>query len=228
MDEAKTLVHLSISAIFSAVLLAVCVGLIATGNYMWQVFARQDQSSKSMQNYARYTAFDNATVRGQEIMQLVESSEEIFVLILEGQNGVNINNMTIHNSNESIYYKVPQLAVARDYNFTDNSFRVNSTNYTLNQAQLFCKNSIQKPGTRGITMNDKTHEELVRLFTLTHTDDHTGLGKPDMDPDTGATLNSGTYAAFKTMLVYDTDATSDVIGVVAVREATETQDYSDL
>ena len=228
MDEAKTLIHLSVSSIFSAVLLAVCVSLIATGNYMWSVFARQDQSNKAMQNYAKFTAFDNAVVRGQEIMQLVESSEDIFVIILEGESGVNINNMTIHNSNDSIYYKVPQLEAARDYNFTDESFRVNNTNNTLNQAQLFCKTALGRPATRGISMNNKSHDELVRMFTLMHVDGHIGLGKPDMDPDTGATLNSGTYAAFKTMLVYDTDATSDIVGVVAVREATETQDYNDL
>lgn len=222
MDEAKTLVHLSISAIFSAIFLAVCIGLVTTGAILWSIFSRQDAANAAMHSYARFAAFDNTTVRGQEILQLVESKDDIFIIILEGtRNGSSnsIDDMSIDNNDHSIYVKLPTLAEAREYDFTNDQFRVNNTNATLQRAQQFCKSQIGKPTYRGRTLNGKSHEELIHLFTTTHIDPVLGLGRPDYDPATDTVLNSGTYAAYKSMLVYDTDSTSDVIGIVAVREA---------
>lgn len=228
MDEAKTLVHLSISTIFSAIFLAVCVGLISTGAILWSLFSRQDATNEAMHNYARYAAFDNTTIRGQEMLQLVESSDDIFVICLEGRragSSTDLNNMTIDNNDDSIYVKLPALQSAREYDFTDTQFRVNNTNATLQRAQQFCKAQIGQPIYRGMHLNGMSHDDLVSLFTTTHTSTHLGLGKPDYDPATGTILNSGTYAAYKVMLVYDTDSTSDVVGIVGVREAPGTTSY---
>ena len=78
VDEAKTLIHMSVSAIIASVFLALAVGTIGIGYILWGYFSRQENAASAMSSYVNFTAYDNSTVRGQEVVQLIEANEDIF------------------------------------------------------------------------------------------------------------------------------------------------------
>lgn len=151
MDEAKSLVSMTISVMINAAILAVAFGLIGIGYNVWNYFARQDLANESMHLYQHFTAFDNSTIRGQEVVELLGNNDDIFVLIYP--NSVATNNPT--GSNEAERRKqmsIDSLAPASDtvyvwykndgynQNFDLNTLEVVNNNETCKNMLLRSKN----------------------------------------------------------------------------------------
>ena len=222
MDEAKTLVHLSISAIFSAMILAAVVGLISVGYVIWDYFSRQDAANQRMADYANYTAFDNTTVRGQEVMSLMESDLDLFIIFFDGtsDSSKSIDKMRVSGSPSYVYYSdVPGIS---DFNF-------NSIESTTN-ANTTCANALSKLKSINKTpsnvlnndrcLNGLSHSAYISKFT----DSMNGLGAPAID-NSGNIIQSNSYAAFKSTLVYAEDGTTGVAGVILVRADENVENY---
>lgn len=214
MDEAKTLVHMSISSIFAAMFLAAAVGLIGVGYMVWSYFSRQEAANQRMADYANYTAFDNTTIRGQEVLGLLESDLDLFVIFCDGKS----NNHSIDNMNtitpKFVYYdnvtgvsdfKLDSIAVTTNVNVTcENALKRIKQQTNKIPSNLFSDNAK--------VLNNKSHSQLIEFLTdTTH-----GMGAIRLD-NNGNVFNTNSYAAFKSTLVYAEDGTTDVVGIILVR-----------
>ena len=198
MDEAKTLVHMSVSAIIASVFLAFAVGVIGVGYILWGYFSRQENSSSALASYVSFTAYDNSTIRGQEVIQLIEANEDIFVIIFDGV-GTNADNL-------SIGYKAASWVKKGGYAST---VQPNTIYGTTNNVPTFA-NALNK----------------MHSFSNMETGAAAGLAVQNLvDVDYGFLqsymldqfgTSDKNYAAFKSCLVYD-DKSADVIGVLFVR-----------
>ncbi len=229
MDEAKSLVHMAVSALFASMILAAAVGLIHIGYSMWSYFSRQETANERMSTYANYTAFDNTTVRGQEVIQLIESDPDLFVVIFNDTKTSlhSIDNMSTDASNADSYY-YPDLSGIKDYDLS----LVNTVNTNVS-----CKAGLSAlrgtgtfeskfPSTSAKYLNNYDYNKLVTIFTSSKTSvgGMPTLGKPVVN-DANQLIESGSYAAFKSSLVYAEDGTTDVVGVVLVRENAYVDEY---
>lgn len=84
MDEAKTLVQHFLSALFGVLVLAAVVALLTVGNLLWRALSRQDDANRTLKEYAKYSAFDGTTVRGQDVIALLHDTQgDPFVIITD-------------------------------------------------------------------------------------------------------------------------------------------------
>lgn len=216
MEEAKTLVHMSISAILSSMILVAAIGLIGLGYVVWSYFSRQDAANQRMADYANYTAFDNTTVRGQEVIGLIESDLDLFIIFYDGasQSDRTIDNMSVSASPTYIYYSdTPGVS---DFNFssiqsTDNSINTCENALTRLKALNRTPDSVFTASS-GKCLNGLSHSALISKFT----DSMGGLGAKARD-NSGQYIQTNSYAAFKSTLVYAEDGTTDIVGVILVR-----------
>lgn len=211
MDEAKSLVHMSVSAIFAAMLIAAAISLIGIGYTIWAYFSRQDSANSRMSEYSNYTAFDNTTVRGQEVMQLISSDLDVFVVILEDTTSSehSIDNITSVSSTP--------IAISTSDSYED--FVPSSIDMSTDNAIVTCSTALSrfqsigdKLGTLADSRNlkDASHDELVQEFT-------SGKLAQQAVNSSGSLIETNSYAAFKSVLVYDSDNTADVVGIILVR-----------
>ena len=234
MDEAKSLVHMAVTTIFSSMFLYAAVGLISVGLILWAAFSKQDAANQRMENYANYTSYDNTTVRGQEVVQLLESDLDVFVLIYDGTNPVSgdINNMSVGDL-RAVYY--PDVTGVKDFDLT----KIDASN-----SNVTCKNALTKtksllgtpeelggePGANQLNLNSYSYSALIKAFTTSNDtwtqrgENGVMLGKLTKDA-TNTLIESGSYAAFKSVLVYAETGTTDVAGVILVREALDVTVY---
>ena len=230
MDEAKTLVHMSISAMFAAMFIAVAVGLISVGYMMWSYFSRQDAADRQMSNYANYTAFDNTVVRGQEVLQLIESNDDIFVVVVNGDDSSSMEYLEVDTSTK-VYTYIPY-----DYMFDIDFTKLDTTNSctacssALEWLKGTSKLNSLKPLDAAYDLCNYTHSQLVSLFTHSTTLNITvnggsttsipGLGAVKED-ENGNPLESGAYSKFISTLVYD-ESSADIVGIILMRPTAET------
>lgn len=239
MDEAKTLVHMSIQAIFASLILAAAAGLIGVGYLMWSYFSRQDLANSKMSQYSNYTSFDNTTVRGQEVLQLICSDLDIFVAVFDGTTGTSDKTMDGLTCGDLIGMYTSNLSTVRDFNFRNidqeliNGNSSASCRSALNKLRGLNRTPmsyIKSSGDSNVVKlcaakeNASTHEwyvskwdeaKLLQLFTKSSktSTSRSGIGAKLAD----ITKDSNSYAPYKAALVYDGDATSDIVGVVLIR-----------
>lgn len=225
MDEAKTLVHMSVSAMFASMFIAAAVGLIGIGYMMWAYFSRQDAADQRMSDYANYTSFDNTVVRGQEVLQLIESNDDIFVMILQGDCS-DIKCCDIKSKSKVFLYAPYSYMCNTDFSNLDTSNEIVTCATSLEYIK-----GIRKLPTVDTEYNlgNYSHSQLVSLFThsadLQVTPEGSspknikGLGDLREDAN-GNSVESGSYAKFMSTLVYD-EGTSDIAGVILVRPSAE-------
>ena len=221
MDEGKTLVNMSVSAMFTSMFIAAAIGLIGIGYMMWAYFSRQEAADQRMSDYANYTSFDNTEVRGQEVLQLIESNDDIFVMILQGDSS-DSEYCGIELSAHVFLYAPYDYMYDNDYSNLDCTNEIGtcseSLEYIKNQGKL-------RRVTSEYDLGNYSHSQLVSLFT--HSDDLqvTPVGSPTQiikglgalcEADDGNLVESGSYAKFRSTLVYD-EGTSDIAGIILVR-----------
>lgn len=225
MDEAKTLVHMSVSAMFASMFIAVAVGLIGIGYMMWAYFSRQDAADQRMSDYANYTSFDNTVVRGQEVLQLIESNDDVFVMILQGDCS-DIKCCDIKSNSKVFLYTPYSYMYNTDFSNLDTSNEI----VTCATSLEYIKDKRRLPTVDPeYNLGNYSHSQLVSLFTHSNALQVTpegsspknikGLGDLRTDSN-GNLVESGSYAKFMSTLVYD-EGTSDIAGVILVRPSAE-------
>lgn len=88
MEEAKTLVHHALTALFAVLILGAVMSLISLAYMMWSAFSKQDAANLRLRDYAKFSAFDNTDVRGQDIIALLHNTQgSPWVLIVKEKDG---------------------------------------------------------------------------------------------------------------------------------------------
>lgn len=220
MDEAKTLVHMSVQAILAAMLLAAATGLISLGYLMWSYFSRQDAANQRMATYANYTAYDNTTIRGQEVIELLESDLDVFVLIYEDINSVENHSIDDATTSTSKLLAIHTGSDGHVTNFPLKDIDTENVNSACKSALEAAKGTNQTPNDLARANSSKVlplgYNDLVKEFTQS-TNSAYNLGAQRRSPQTGQLIETGSYAAFKSALVYDNDNTTDVVGIILIR-----------
>lgn len=224
MDEAKSLVSMSLQAIFAALILAVAVGLIGTGYKLWEYFSRQDAANQEAAEYAEFAAYDNTTLRGQEVVELLSRTareSDLFVIIYEDSRS------DAHDIDHCVVNKVlacypGQSAYTKNFNFTKMTHYSKSTGVTLGKLYAKAINDAKSPlstfNSGGIQKLDVSYSDLVKIFTTsmqgTNADVTQPLGQKVKDTINDTEIESGAYAQFKSAVVYSPDQSHEVVGVL--------------
>lgn len=102
MDEAKSLVHMAMTALFGVLILAAVLALITVANLVWRAFSKQNDANRSLREYAKYSAFDGTEVRGQDVISLLHDTQgSPYVLMVYKRDGSYHTRMVAYNDTES-------------------------------------------------------------------------------------------------------------------------------
>lgn len=218
MDEAKTLVYNSVSALFTAMLLGAVFALISVGYMMWTYFSRQDAANARLSYYSNLTAYDNQTLSGADVLSLLSHADEygLFVIFFDSNPGSetvfdNVNSVSWHDQ-KFVFYDPDGDAA---YNLVDPPNFENSLpicDAAVDQVVTMLGSGSINNLSGATNLHGLSKAQLIELFTTNTTD---GLGS----------LTSDGYAAFKMALVYANDGTTDVSGIVAVRANVGIEDF---
>lgn len=216
MNEAKTLTHMAVSVMIGAMILAAAMGLITLGYNIWSMFSKQDLANRRLRDYSTYAAFDNAVVRGQEVVTLIATTEgDPFVVVFKG-NFENSDDVTsewkIIDANTDYYICNNTTGVVLNKN--DNYYTVSddlanecfkkltgddgADHYLIPEGgTVSTKNFDATDGTQ------PTFESLQNDFVVrtAYTD--------------GGTSVPG-YAKYHSVLIYDSGSSTDIIGIMLV------------
>lgn len=151
-----------------------------------------------MSSYVSFTAYDNTTVRGQEVVQLIEANEDIFVIIFDGI-GSNADNLAIGTKAASWVKKGGYAATIPPNTIMNTVNSVPTYTNALNKMHNFTDME------NGVAV-DVSVQNLVGK-------DYSYLQAYMLDQFGTSDKN---YAAFRSCLVYD-DNSADIIGVLLVR-----------
>lgn len=221
MDEAKSLVNMAVAAMFASMFLAAAMGLIGLSYMLWGYYSREDAANQKMSDYANYTAFDNTTVRGQEVVQLIADAEgDFFVAIFDGIKGpsvggkYSIDNMSVNSKPILLYTAGAGTWMGSKRIVVDSSSNTNQTLRNLLSAIDNYDTVDAIESSASIVFTPDTDNDTIQTLFLSKDEDATPSGRRLGIPDKG-----GYYAAFKSTLIYDDDGTSDILGVALVRQA---------
>lgn len=236
MDESKTLVNMAISVMFSSLILGAAVGLITIGYMLFSFLSNQDQANKRMHDYVDYTSFDNTIIRGQEAIQLIQSDYDIFVIVFNGKDFNDPAKGSIRDvkslmttgfdgaeTSKPVAVYTSDVEGIRNFDLTKvDPTSTDATGQTaLNAlASLHTTPMDLKASSDIEDLSTWKYSKLVSAFT----DSKDAYGKPIRNKD-GVKIQSSSYAAFHSSLVYAEDGTTDVVGVILVREPYDTLDY---
>lgn len=225
MSEAKTLVHMAITAMFGAVILSCALGLIYTGYNIWSLFSKQEQVNKIMQDHAQYSAFDHTTVRGQEVLSLISSTKgELFILCIsdDNKNQTYKRDFVVYNAscvppckwsdldvtatgnNSAAYGKfIEDTITAQDSSVLD--FLANFPNGTEGTPDVALRWEF------GSQAGDPSLEDIQKNLI------NQGVYITKRDTN-GNTKEESGYAKYNSFLVYESADSSEIVGVVLVRD----------
>lgn len=217
MNEAKSLVHMSVSAMIAALFVGLAVGLITLGYFIWSMFSSQDLASRRLRDYATYAAYDNTVIRGQDAVSLIATTEgDPFVVVFIGD----YENETDYNSTlklQSFYHNsVTQYATL---NYNDNYYKCSnaSADYCFRKLINEDDHSADKPvipeghsleGNNNFSDGNVTYSDLQSTF-VARTSYYTVKADGTKDPVLG-------YSSFYSVLIYDGNSSTDVVGILLV------------
>lgn len=186
MQEGKTLFGISIEVIISVGFLSIICIIAGLYYGLWNNYARAEDSKASLAQYADMAAYDNTTVRGQDIVSLITSSKgNPFVLVTDSAGHVLASCYDGYTGQYII--KADCLTSAMDASIAGSlngttiaSLATNTWNYDANVTPV---------------------SSDIQDFFLT------GAG----------TSTSGYYSSYNTYVVYESDGSTAILGVIAQR-----------
>ena len=215
MNEAKTLVQISVSVMIGAMVLSAAVGLITLGYSMWNMFSKQDLANRRLKEYSTYSAFDNTIVRGQEVVSLIATTEgDPFVAVYK----FNGSGYTDYSQPE-IYFNNNTANMTLSYK--DNYYAVNNASVDSRFKDLV-GDSVDAskpliPATGRITVNftpDPSTGLSAPTFKKLQED---FVGRPSYLKSDGSVVNG--YARYHSVLIYDSGSSTDIVGIMLVEQA---------
>lgn len=208
MDEAKSLVHMALTAMFAALIIAAVIALITVGNLMWSAFSRQNAAQRRMQEYSKYSAFDGTEVRGQDVISLLHDTQgSPFVIIADSS----VNPI-------SVSFDAVEAEFEIDSNFKNRqSSDITSLldSVTLS-GTLSSVRSIANKCEGGTVYDGNNYESRVGVKTFNFT-------APDDDrynriQEWFLARGNGGYLKYKSYLLYDDASTTDIVGILLVEQ----------
>lgn len=199
MDEAKSLVHMSLTALFAVLILAAVLALITVGQIVWRAFSNQNDANRSMREYSAYSAFDGTTVRGQDVIALLHDTQgDPFVLILSRNGAPIAAAYTSVTGNMPLSNFGGDGSVAADWLATASTFPNVSTLAGLND-------SVEK--------YDYSSAATQPSYTAMQ----------DYFLNRGAVLQGGTagYLKYDSYLLYESSGSSTIAGIIVVEQGAE-------
>ena len=235
MNEAKSLVNMAVSAMFSTMIIAGCLVLIGLGYTMWSYFSRQDAANQKMKDYVNYVAYDDITIRGQEVISLFQYAENegLFIALWSDTSGTEMSNL---NPGSSVLLYVPDTCPWESIQYSTSDIPTANPNpnvalaYTDTVANITANNRgagrtaccfTQFENSQGSLSYDKLVRGFTNSFIAADGSTWTHLG----GMDSSNTPTSG-YAAYRSYLVYDSETSTDVIGFILLRQNSTTVNFN--
>lgn len=203
MDEAKTLVQHFLSALFGVLVLAAVVALLTVGNLLWRALSRQDDANRTLKEYAKYSAFDGTTVRGQDVIALLHDTQgDPFVIIADKDNKPVLTAIN---------------GVTKDFdaaNYDDDSHDMGAlvlkdTLIGQNPTRLDC---LGNSNTKHLIYMDGTTDE-----TTWYTPEYAKVQQWFLDRGQEASGVSG-YLEYKSYIIYDGGSSATIVGFILVEQ----------
>ena len=221
MSEAKTLVHMAITAMFGAVILSCALGLIYVGYNIWSLFSKQEQVNKIMQDHAQYSAFDHTVVRGQEVLSLISATKgELFILCI-GDDSKDKNKFTrefvVYNANSLPPCNWEDLDItAKNNSNAYNLFSAETANTQGKSVNGFIEDFALSVGTGLSWQFGDDHEPSLEDIQKNLINQGTYTLKKDAD---GTSTEELGYAKYNSFLVYESADSSDIVGIILVEDS---------
>lgn len=228
MEEAKTLLHHALSALFGVLILAAVSALIALGYMMWGAFAKQDEANYKLREYAKYSAFDGTTVRGQDVISLLHNTQgQPWVLIMyKNETGTYVPASMIYTSADwDFTITTSLLPINADTELSACITALGTTNTPKAIVTNMCGGTppgveavvhfaadgslkIRAPFNFSSDVSKPSYSELQEWFML--------RGKEATKTPTSDGIAG--YLPYKSHLVYEDDYSTDVIGIVLIEQ----------
>lgn len=231
MVESKQLVHMAITAMLGAMILAAVVGLITLGYNMWGAFSKQEAVNKRVSDYAKYAAFDNTDVRGQDVISLITQTKGDILIFIVGPD---------NNSTASV------TGYENGTNASLIGMFANDTSLHSEIYDTFNKLALKFEGTSAVTNSDAKVstvakcDDLAPLFTTGSTSIALRCNYSSADPDFGRrdlqeiqayfldragrwkaigadptnVHSNKEYIMYRSNLIYDPNTSSEIVGVL--------------
>lgn len=227
MNEAKSLVNMAVSAIFSVMIIAGVLVLVGLGYTMWAYFSRQDAANQQMKDYVNYVAYDDATILGQEVISLFQYSEQegLFIALWSDTAGTEMSNL---NCGSNVHIYVPDACPWESIKANSSRIPTSNVNANIETAYINTVNSINaNANARGSGrtaccfnqfkngIGELSYDKLVQGFTNNYPASGAWTHLGGMDA-TGAPTKG--YAAYRSYLVYDSETSTDVVGFILLRQ----------
>lgn len=226
MDETKQLFNTAVSAIFSAMLLGAVFTILGASYLLWRYFDRQDSANSAIADYANLTAFDNTTLRGSEVENLLTVADnlDIYVVFMDTESSNTVLNDCTAGPIRYIYAD-PQ----------GSAYNVINNNMSTENAVIVCSSALTQVKTSfgslspaapasnvslmGTNLYGQTHAQLTSLLTSA-----SGLGSQAY-PDAAGNPIDGYYGVFKSVLIYTGQGSTDVAGIGLIRATKNVMNY---
>lgn len=221
MDEAKSLVHMALTAMFGALIIMAVITLITLGNLMWRAFSRQNDAQRRLQEYSKYSAFDNTVVRGQDVIALMHDTQGSPWIIVTDKDYKPIS--VAFNATEASFIIDTSFCDAQIGNVKAAVTQLKDQHATHGSEELYnYANQAEGETVYGPTTDYEATSGTI-TFNYTYPDESrytkimeffTSRGIPAGSDDTSL----GGYMKYNAYLLYDGDSTSDIVGIICVEQ----------
>ena len=230
MEEAKTLLHHALTAMFAVLILGAVMSLISLGYMMWSAFSKQDATNQRLKDYAKFSAFDNTEIRGQEVIALLHNTQgSPWVMVIEETKETSTGTYKYEPVN--IIFTIADSSIV----FNDSVINAQSSTIVeerLKDSKIKNKSILSLASTlsgkveadiKGDTLLYKPNEPLHKQKTaMNFTSDASRPSYSEIQQwflDRGALASGGSvggYLPYTSYLVYEDSNSTDIMGIIVI------------
>ena len=188
MNEGRSILAQVLSVLVASIILGMFGMILVVNTDMWQVFARQTETNEAIREYSEYASYDQVTCRGQDIMSLVSKTAGDPFVVICSNDGT---------------------ALAVSYDAYTGDVALSGVDYSY---------AASCPGI-GSIINSGTLSNVpgCQVWNFSGSAPSTDMLQEFFLNGAGA-ANVGRYASYRTYLIYDNSASTEVLGVIAIKE----------
>lgn len=191
VSEVKSLTSIMLDIICVIALIGALTAVVVLNQDLWRQQERQDMANTTMAEYAEYAAYNDCEIRGQELVNLIKSTEGAPFVIIYDNTAVPIM-ITCKGSYLNSYNVQDFTASTSDANLAA-VFALFKTNYaaTSSWASIGANNYLD------FESNVPTSTELQERYIRRGAD-------------------GASYRSYKVTLIYESNTDNTVVGVIAL------------